>query len=181
MRPRIEYRHIYLESSSRNLMRSRFCEVMIFHAWPSDSAGGRGDRGAERQVLMERVTWSDGWPVVGSGVPCRRPQRRPLCESRAWRPEPLAAGRYRFRVGQGWDVYMGYAGLTKGEEVFEVLEGLEPGGTISLKAGDRFLRHSKGQLEPPGIRRACDRHGFEVESEDSKLILLDFTCKSIDV
>jgi len=32
-------------------------EVMIFHAWPSDSPGGRGEKGKGRAVLMERVTW----------------------------------------------------------------------------------------------------------------------------
>lgn len=30
---------------------------MIFHAWPSDTPGGRGPRGKGRAVLMEQVVW----------------------------------------------------------------------------------------------------------------------------
>ncbi|CAE7891246.1 unnamed protein product, partial [Symbiodinium microadriaticum] len=52
-------------------------DVMVYHAWPSDSPGGRGSRGAKRQVLAERVTWEDGWPCVGCGVPTTGPQPSP--------------------------------------------------------------------------------------------------------
>eukprot|EP00435_Cladocopium_sp_Y103_P067944 s71_g30.t1 len=130
-------------------------DVMIFHAWPSKTPGGRGDRGKGRA--------EDGWPVVGSGVPCCLPQSLPPLDPAAARTPggsfmprpPLEMGKkYLLQVSQGWDVYLGYDGkLSKSkDQVFTVRPGRLPGGTVSLEAASgaergRFLRHRCGKLE----------------------------------
>ncbi|CAE7916814.1 Araf43A, partial [Symbiodinium necroappetens] len=125
-------------------------DVMVYHAWPSESPGGRGSRGAKRQVLAERVTWEDGWPCVGCGVPTTGPQPSP--HQRAEPKRLLVPGKvYRLKASQDWGVYLGYEGkLTKSkDEAYVVRSGLKPGGTVSLEAASRpghFLRHRCGKL-----------------------------------
>mmetsp|Transcript_8818 Transcript_8818/g.19583 ORF Transcript_8818/g.19583 Transcript_8818/m.19583 type:complete len:183 (-) Transcript_8818:13-561(-) len=111
---------------------------------------------------MERITWEDGWPVVGSGVPCSVPQSLPPLDPATARTPggsfvprpPLEMGKtYLLQVSQGWDVYLGYDGkLSKSkDQVFTVRPGRLPGGTVSLEAAasapGRFLRHRCGKLE----------------------------------
>ncbi|CAK9039792.1 5-alpha-L-arabinanase) [Durusdinium trenchii] len=128
-------------------------DVMIFHAWPSDTPGGRGPRGKGRAVLMEQVVWEDAWPLVGAGVPCAGPQPRPLGPRGPQQPPqpPLRVnGTYRLRVAQGWDAFLGYDGrLSKAtDQVFTCRVGFRPGGTVSLEGEKgRFLRHREGRLE----------------------------------
>eukprot|EP00913_Durusdinium_trenchii_P034999 g32739.t1 len=125
-------------------------DVMIFHAWPSDTPGGRGPRGKGRAVLMEQ---EDAWPLVGAGVPCAGPQPRPLGPRGPQQPPqpPLRVnGTYRLRVAQGWDAFLGYDGrLSKAtDQVFTCRVGFRPGGTVSLEGEKgRFLRHREGRLE----------------------------------
>eukprot|EP00434_Breviolum_minutum_P007525 symbB.v1.2.006643.t1/scaffold394.1/size213099/8 len=127
-------------------------DVMIFHAWPSDSPGGRGEKGKGRAVLMER---EEGWPVVGAGVPSTMPQSSLLDPSTARsvgggyvpRPPLMVHQSYVLQVSQGWDLYLGDKTLTKAMEAFTVHPGLVPGGTVSLRCGEKFLRHRCGKLE----------------------------------
>jgi len=100
---------------------------------------------------MERVTWDeDGWPVVGAGVPSTMPQSSLLDSSGGGyvpRPPLMMHQSYVLQVSQGWDLYLGDKTLTKAKEAFSVHPGLVPGGTVSLRFGEKFLRHRCGKLE----------------------------------
>lgn len=97
------------------------------------------------------MTWEDGWPCVGCGVPTTGPQPSP--HQRAEPKRLLVPGKvYRLKASQDWGVYLGYEGkLTKSkDEAYVVRSGLKPGGTVSLEAASRpghFLRHRCGKLE----------------------------------
>ena len=93
-------------------------QVLICHAWPSDTPGGRGERGKERQVIMEHVVWERS--------------------ASAWQTN-LAVGQnqwYHFGVGAppilvyfsgDWDVHWGYGILTYGHLAWEAPERLLSG------------------------------------------------------
>jgi GH43 family beta-xylosidase len=49
---------------------------LVYHAWTNDGAGGHL-AGAGRHVLVDRIEWVDGWPVIGDGTPSRTPQPWP--------------------------------------------------------------------------------------------------------
>jgi hypothetical protein len=51
-------------------------DYFVYHAW-SNAGDGSHDQAAGRQVLVDRIAWQDGWPVIGDGTP-----------SRSWQPWP---------------------------------------------------------------------------------------------
>ncbi|MBX7084072.1 MAG: family 43 glycosylhydrolase [Nannocystaceae bacterium] len=51
-------------------------DYFVYHAW-SNAGDGSHDAAAGRQVLVDRIAWQDGWPVIGDGTP-----------SRSWQPWP---------------------------------------------------------------------------------------------
>jgi beta-xylosidase len=42
----------------------------VYHAWRTLAGGGR-DGASGRQVLLDRIDWSGGWPHIGDGTPGR--------------------------------------------------------------------------------------------------------------
>ncbi len=50
-----------------SVVEARGATWFVYHAWASDGAQRLFERG--RQVLVDRVDWIDGWPVIGDGTP----------------------------------------------------------------------------------------------------------------
>ena len=53
---------------------------LFYHAWRN----GKMNSQPGRLMLMDRVEWEEGWPVVG--VPSDRPRPGPSVRRRRWRP-----------------------------------------------------------------------------------------------
>jgi beta-xylosidase len=43
-------------------------DYFVYHAW-RNAGGGAPDRDRGRMVLVDRITWVDGWPRIGDGTP----------------------------------------------------------------------------------------------------------------
>jgi len=51
-------------------------DYFVYHAWTNDGAGAHL-LSAGRQVLVDRIVWSGGWPSISDGTPSRTPQPWP--------------------------------------------------------------------------------------------------------
>ena len=47
-------------------------DYFVYHAWRNDGSGGN-DTSQGRNVLVDRIQWQDGWPVIHDGTPSRTP------------------------------------------------------------------------------------------------------------
>ena len=43
-------------------------DYFVYHAWPATSSGTH-DTSQGRQVLLDRISWVDGWPQISDGTP----------------------------------------------------------------------------------------------------------------
>jgi beta-xylosidase len=50
-------------------------DYFVYHAWINNGSGGTAAGG--RQVLVDRIVWSGGWPKIASGSPSFTPQPWP--------------------------------------------------------------------------------------------------------
>lgn len=48
-------------------------DVFVYHAWPA-LGGGAHDTSQGRHVLVDRIRWESGWPVISDGTPSTTPQ-----------------------------------------------------------------------------------------------------------
>ena len=51
-------------------------DYFVYHAW-TNAGDGTELGSAGRQVLVDRIDWADGWPVIHDGTPSRTPQPWP--------------------------------------------------------------------------------------------------------
>ena len=51
-------------------------DYFVYHAW-RNAGGGARDDAKGRLVLLDRITWNDGWPQIGDGTPTVAPQPWP--------------------------------------------------------------------------------------------------------
>ncbi len=43
-------------------------DYFVYHAW-RNAGGGAADKKTGRMVLVDRITWTKGWPQIGDGTP----------------------------------------------------------------------------------------------------------------
>ncbi len=52
-------------------------DYFVYHAWHNDGSG-TNDGSQGRNILVDKITWSDGWPKIANGSPSTTRQPAPL-------------------------------------------------------------------------------------------------------
>ena len=124
---------------------------IIYHSWLSGAVNS--DPG--RVVLVDRIWWVDGWPVVGSsGTPTSTEQPTPTTEEAASRQPDMrlvANSSHWTLTTYQWDDHCwdDDGTITNCSFQYIVHEGNCPGATVSLESVDKpgmYFRHCNGKL-----------------------------------
>jgi GH43 family beta-xylosidase len=73
--PLLENNAAWVGPGHGSVVQVNALDYFVYHAWKNDGAGGTAPGG--RHVLVDRITWKDGWPAIAGGSPTATDQPWP--------------------------------------------------------------------------------------------------------